>query len=249
MVLGQCMDVLRQNQLRDPTKTRAAPVPYRHSKLTETFSTFFEGDGRAVMVVCVNPTDTGFEENANVMQFSAVAKQVTVARSPVIHSPLPPPSPSLPPTPRHASAPPPAIPRGKPPPLLSPTTVLLPVSHAPDVSILTETDEDDEGGYATAADETATSHAALPSPTAVPAEDEQDEEEDEDEDDGFVDHLLGQIAALRIQLVEQEIKQEAREARVRDELMGEMAAERARMEAIMSQRLAETVRDATRAAS
>lgn len=53
-VLGQCMEVLRANQekLAAPaapgTRKKLAIVPYRHSKLTEIFQSFFDGDGRAV---------------------------------------------------------------------------------------------------------------------------------------------------------------------------------------------------------
>lgn len=55
-------------------------VPYRHSKLTELFKSSFEGDGKAVMIVNVNPFDTGFDENSHVMKFAAVAKDVATWR-------------------------------------------------------------------------------------------------------------------------------------------------------------------------
>lgn len=59
---------------------KAVMVPYRHSKLTELFKSSFEGDGKAVMVVNVNPFDTGFDENSHVMKFAAVAKDVATWR-------------------------------------------------------------------------------------------------------------------------------------------------------------------------
>lgn len=61
-------------------KQKAVMVPYRHSKLTELFKSSFEGDGKAVMVVNVNPFDTGFDENSHVMKFAAVAKDVATWR-------------------------------------------------------------------------------------------------------------------------------------------------------------------------
>ncbi|ODN75618.1 kinesin family member 20/23 [Cryptococcus wingfieldii CBS 7118] len=81
MVLGQCLEVLRANQqkLAGPgpaAKKRIAVVPFRHSKLTEIFQNFFVGDGRAVIVINVNPFDTGFDENSHVMRFSASAREV-----------------------------------------------------------------------------------------------------------------------------------------------------------------------------
>ncbi|OBZ85861.1 Kinesin-like protein KIF23 [Choanephora cucurbitarum] len=80
MVLGQCMETLRLNQLKSSIGKRGAMVPYRHSKLTELFKSSFEGDGKAVMVVNVNPFDTGFDENSHVMKFAAVAKDVATWR-------------------------------------------------------------------------------------------------------------------------------------------------------------------------
>ncbi|CED85613.1 kinesin-domain-containing protein [Phaffia rhodozyma] len=76
MVLGQCMEVLHSNQQRIASGRKPAMVPFRHSKLTEMFQNYFAGDGRAVMMIHVNPFDTGFEENINVMKFSAVARDV-----------------------------------------------------------------------------------------------------------------------------------------------------------------------------
>ncbi|KAG8967829.1 hypothetical protein FRC03_009231 [Tulasnella sp. 419] len=100
MVLGQCMEAMRNNQKRlaaqlasrsnENRMTGAKPlvngsslrldkgvVPFWYSKLTELFQDFFEGDGKAVMIVNVNPYDTGFDENSHVMKFSALARDVT----------------------------------------------------------------------------------------------------------------------------------------------------------------------------
>ncbi|KAG1507973.1 hypothetical protein G6F46_008757 [Rhizopus delemar] len=80
MVLGQCMEMLRLNQMRSELNKNPAVIPYRHSKLTEIFKTSFEGDGKATIIVNVNPFDTGFDENNHVMKFSAVAKDITTLR-------------------------------------------------------------------------------------------------------------------------------------------------------------------------
>ena len=55
-------------------------VPFRHSKLTELFKGTFEGEGKAAIIVNVNPYDTGYDENNHVMKFAAVAKDVTTLR-------------------------------------------------------------------------------------------------------------------------------------------------------------------------
>lgn len=97
MVLGQCMEVLRLNQIKQDmgkvirmhyedesmlTGVTQSPtmVPFRHSKLTELFKGTFEGEGKAVIIVNVNPYDTGYDENNHVMKFAAVAKDVTTLR-------------------------------------------------------------------------------------------------------------------------------------------------------------------------
>ncbi|KAJ1018039.1 hypothetical protein NDA16_004908 [Ustilago loliicola] len=90
MCLGQCLETLRKNQMRvvgtteggqaQIIKRRMSIVPFRHSKLTELFQSFFVKDGKAVMIVNANPYDTGFDENSHVMKFSAIAKEVAVPR-------------------------------------------------------------------------------------------------------------------------------------------------------------------------
>ncbi|KAI0318991.1 P-loop containing nucleoside triphosphate hydrolase protein [Amylostereum chailletii] len=108
MVLGQCMEVMRANQRRvaqslagpknersdtRDVKKNLAVVPFRHSKLTEVLMDYFVGDGRAVMIVNVNPYDTGFDENSHVMKFAALAREVqTIA--PVQRAPASPTKPS-----------------------------------------------------------------------------------------------------------------------------------------------------------
>ncbi|MBW0504235.1 hypothetical protein O181_043950 [Austropuccinia psidii MF-1] len=80
MVLGQCMETLRKNQELKERQRKLAIVPFRHSKLTELFESFFTGEGKTVMIVNVNPCDTGFDENSHVMKFSAVASEVLTIR-------------------------------------------------------------------------------------------------------------------------------------------------------------------------
>ncbi|KAJ6604199.1 kinesin-like protein [Mycena vulgaris] len=98
MVLGQCMEVLRSNQRKlavslsqdgvdgrmdtREVKRGLAVVPFRHSKLTEALMDYFVGDARAVMIVNVNPYDTGYDENSHVMKFAALAREVYVTPAP-----------------------------------------------------------------------------------------------------------------------------------------------------------------------
>lgn len=79
MVLGQCVEILRLNQTKSEGR-KPAIVPFRHSKLTELFQSAFVGEGKAVMIVNVNPYDTGFDENLHVMKFSSVARNVATVK-------------------------------------------------------------------------------------------------------------------------------------------------------------------------
>ncbi|KAJ8517057.1 hypothetical protein ONZ45_g5728 [Pleurotus djamor] len=108
MVLGQCMEVMRSNQRRlavslahegvglegrmdtRDVKKGLAIVPFRHSKLTELLMDYFTGNGRVVMIVNVNPYDTGYDENSHVMKFAALAREVyvTPAPAPMQRAPL-----------------------------------------------------------------------------------------------------------------------------------------------------------------
>ncbi|KAF4572601.1 hypothetical protein EYR36_007109 [Pleurotus pulmonarius] len=108
MVLGQCMEVMRSNQRRlaaslahegsgsdarmdtRDVKKGLALVPFRHSKLTELLMDYFVGDGRVVMIVNVNPYDTGYDENSHVMKFSALAREVFVTPAPAPMQRVPP---------------------------------------------------------------------------------------------------------------------------------------------------------------
>ncbi|POW14338.1 hypothetical protein PSTT_03071, partial [Puccinia striiformis] len=89
MVLGQCMETLRKNQEQKEKNRKMTIVPFRHSKLTELFQSFFTGEGKTVMIVNVNPCDTGFDENSHVMKFSAVASEVVTVREEHHQNPYP----------------------------------------------------------------------------------------------------------------------------------------------------------------
>ncbi|KAF8207533.1 hypothetical protein K438DRAFT_1815163 [Mycena galopus ATCC 62051] len=105
MVLGQCMEALRSNQRKVAAslsqegadgrvdthefKCGLAVVPFRHSKLTEALMDYFVDDARAVMIVDVNPYNTGYDENSHVMKFAALAREVYVTPAPVSVQRLP----------------------------------------------------------------------------------------------------------------------------------------------------------------
>lgn len=76
MTLRRCIETLRENQKGG----KAGLVPYRESRLTYLFKSYFEGKGKVRMVVCVNPSSADYEENLHVMQFAEMTQEVAVAR-------------------------------------------------------------------------------------------------------------------------------------------------------------------------
>lgn len=77
MVLRTCLEILRENQLNEQSKL----VPYRDSRLTHLFKTFFDGDGKVRMIVCVNPKHTEYEETIHVMKFAEMTQEVLVTKA------------------------------------------------------------------------------------------------------------------------------------------------------------------------
>ncbi|KAF7213595.1 kinesin-like protein KIF20A [Nothobranchius furzeri] len=73
LILGKCITALRNNQA-DGTKSTC--IPFRESKLTKLFQTFFCGKGKASMIVNINQCASTYDETLHVMKFSAIAKQV-----------------------------------------------------------------------------------------------------------------------------------------------------------------------------
>lgn len=57
LTLRKCFDYLRENQ-----KGASKLVPYRDSKLTHLFKSYFEGDGIVKMIICINPNLNEYEE-------------------------------------------------------------------------------------------------------------------------------------------------------------------------------------------
>ena len=77
MSLRLCIEVLRENQKSGGAKS----VPYRDSKVTHLFRNYFEGDGKVKMVVCINPRNSDYDENLNVMKFAELTQEVQIERA------------------------------------------------------------------------------------------------------------------------------------------------------------------------
>ena len=77
MSLRLCIEVLRENQKTGGAKS----VPYRDSKVTHLFRNYFEGDSKVKMVVCINPRNSDYDENLNVMKFAELTQEVQIERA------------------------------------------------------------------------------------------------------------------------------------------------------------------------
>ncbi|OXB36630.1 hypothetical protein LQV05_005399 [Cryptococcus neoformans] len=228
MVLGQCLEVLRSNQqkLTAPiavgVKKRIAVVPFRHSKLTEIFQNFFVGDGRAVIIINVNPYDTGFDENSHVMRFSASAREVQTTASNRVGLPL---------LKRQISTQFNALRHAVSAPMKIKVTVpVIPkddgaASRATKSKIVAERESQ---GFVMVEEE-------------LEVKEEDAEDEDEEDKDLLVEYLFDQLKEMKTRLYESEMRAAAIEVEVREEVAREMQESMQRMHKEFSQRLNEHV--------
>ncbi|KAI0213937.1 Kinesin-like protein KIF20A [Lamellibrachia satsuma] len=79
LALSRCMTNLRYNQFN---KDHPRIVPFRESKLTRLFQSYFSGKGRASMIVNVNQCASMFDETLHALKYSAIAKQVVITHEP-----------------------------------------------------------------------------------------------------------------------------------------------------------------------
>ncbi|XP_078254544.1 kinesin-like protein KIF20A [Rhinoraja longicauda] len=73
LILGKCISALRQKQ---QNKLKSIIVPFRESKLTRLFQSFFCGKGKACMIINISQCASMYDETLHVMKFSAIAKQI-----------------------------------------------------------------------------------------------------------------------------------------------------------------------------
>ncbi|KDR84859.1 hypothetical protein GALMADRAFT_52618, partial [Galerina marginata CBS 339.88] len=237
MVLGQCMEVMRSNQrkiaislsqdagkdgrldTRDLKKGMAI-VPFRHSKLTEALMDYFVGDGRTVMIVNVNPYDTGYDENSHVMKFAALAREVyvTPAPAPVQRIPVVGPG-NL---------------QGKKIKQLGPLSLkdpeIVPHPYTRKVTI-------SMGGYELGNKKPIEAILEVREDDEPSDEPDKDDEDDDDPINPLVDALFDEVEHLRFQLFESEMRCALVEAETREEVMREMEERMRMMEEMYSRRL------------
>ncbi|XP_059386686.1 kinesin-like protein KIF20B isoform X2 [Carassius carassius] len=75
LTLGKCINALRLNQMQPKIHQH---IPFRESKLTHYFQSFFCGRGKACMIININQCASVYDETLNVLKFSALAQKVVV---------------------------------------------------------------------------------------------------------------------------------------------------------------------------
>ncbi|XP_045423819.1 kinesin-like protein KIF20B isoform X3 [Lemur catta] len=74
LTLGKCINVLKNSE-----KSKFQQhVPFRESKLTHYFQSFFNGKGKICMIVNISQCCFAYDETLNVLKFSAIAQKVCV---------------------------------------------------------------------------------------------------------------------------------------------------------------------------
>ncbi|XP_037661049.1 kinesin-like protein KIF20B isoform X2 [Choloepus didactylus] len=77
LTLGKCINVLKNSE-----KSKFQQhVPFRESKLTHYFQSFFNGKGKICMIVNISQCCFAYDETLNVLKFSAIAQKVFVPDS------------------------------------------------------------------------------------------------------------------------------------------------------------------------
>ncbi|XP_052042759.1 kinesin-like protein KIF20B isoform X2 [Apodemus sylvaticus] len=74
LTLGKCINVLKNSE-----KSKFQQhVPFRESKLTHYFQSFFTGKGKICMIINISQCGSAYDETLNVLKFSTIAQKVYV---------------------------------------------------------------------------------------------------------------------------------------------------------------------------
>ncbi|VVC44885.1 Kinesin motor domain, conserved site,P-loop containing nucleoside triphosphate hydrolase,Kinesin motor [Cinara cedri] len=78
--LKQCLRILYENQSSSNLRNIAEKIPYRTSRLTHLFKSFFEGSGSIRILICINSLSK-YSELLPVLQFGEISSNVKVKRT------------------------------------------------------------------------------------------------------------------------------------------------------------------------
>ena len=77
LILGRCIKAMRHNQtIKD--KKHHEVVPFRESKLTRLFKSYFTGQGKSSLIICISQAEYLFDETVHVCKFAHLASKVTI---------------------------------------------------------------------------------------------------------------------------------------------------------------------------
>eukprot|EP00940_MAST-03C_sp_MAST-3C-sp2_P001461 g1461.t1 len=95
LALANCINTLATNGTRGENR-RLVRVKYRDSKLTHLLKSSLEGNCRLVMLTCVGPAHTTFEESHNTLKYASRARNIKVRPVAQVTPVMPPPRPPSP---------------------------------------------------------------------------------------------------------------------------------------------------------
>ena len=77
LILGRCIKAMRHNQ-NCKDKKGLEVVPFRESKLTRLFKSYFTGQGKSSLIICISQAEYLFDETVHVCKFAHLASKVTI---------------------------------------------------------------------------------------------------------------------------------------------------------------------------
>ena len=77
LILGRCIKAMRHNQNCKDKKGHEV-IPFRESKLTRLFKSYFSGHGKSSLIICISQAEYLFDETVHVCKFAHLASKVTI---------------------------------------------------------------------------------------------------------------------------------------------------------------------------
>lgn len=72
LALGNCINILSESK----GKTMGSFVPYRDSKLTRLLKDSLGGNTKTIMIACISPSYSAYEETVNTLKYATRAKKI-----------------------------------------------------------------------------------------------------------------------------------------------------------------------------
>jgi hypothetical protein len=78
LILGRCLEIMRQNQQLQIAGKKPLLVPFRESKITRLFKDYLTGWGHTTMIATTNTNPLDYDETVHALNYAAVAKEIKI---------------------------------------------------------------------------------------------------------------------------------------------------------------------------